>query len=267
LVIPIADDNPTRRTPVVTLLLIAINVGVFVFAQPWSADACTQQAFFVEWAAVPEEIVSGEPMSPQEVAVTTPPGCGVGAVPDKSVYLSVVSAMFLHAGWAHLLGNMLFLWIFGNNVEDQLGRARFLLFYLASGIVATVAFVLPNARSLTTLVGASGAVAGVLGAYIVMFPRRRITVFIPPLFFLPFRLPALVMLGGWFVLQLLSGRVADMSGGGVAYLAHVAGFIAGIVITLALGFRPERRRRRPAPWELGPPQPGWGRGGGRGGWR
>jgi membrane associated rhomboid family serine protease len=263
LVIPIADDNPTRRTPVITLLLIAINLGVFLFAQPWDADACTQQAFFVEWAAVPDEIVSGEPLNQQEVDATSA-GCPVAAVPDKPVYLSILTAMFLHAGWAHIIGNMLYLWIFGNNVEDQLGRLRFLLFYLATGVIATVAFVVPNAASLTTLVGASGAVAGVLGAYLVMFPRRRITVFIPPLFFLPFRIPALLMLGGWFLLQLLSGRVADMSGGGVAYLAHVAGFAAGVVIVIALGFRPERRRRV-RPWEAGPPpQPGWDRGRG---WR
>jgi membrane associated rhomboid family serine protease len=256
-VLPIGDANPTRRTSAVTLTLIAINIAVFVLAQPWSADACTQQAFFLEYAAVPDEIVTGEPLDAGEVAQTTSPGCPLAPVPDKPVYASVLYAMFLHAGWGHLLGNMLYLWIFGNNIEDRLGRLGYLVFYLVTGVIATVAFVLPNGASLSTLVGASGAVAGVLGAYLVMYPRARVTVIIPPLFFLPFRLPALIVLGGWFLLQLWSGRVADMAGGGVAYLAHVAGFVAGAVIVLALGFRPERPRRY-LPRRAQPPTPGWG---------
>ncbi len=241
MVLPISDANPTRRFPLVTLLLIAANVGVFVLAQPWNADACTQQAFFVEWAAVPDEIVTGEPLSQEEVNQSTS-GCPIQAVPNKPVYLSILSAMFLHAGWGHLLGNMLYLWVFGNNVEDRLGRAAFLGFYLFCGVVATVAFVLPNANSALTLVGASGAVAGVLGAYLVMFPGARVTVFIAPFFFLP--LPAIIVLGGWFLLQIFSGRVADMAGGGVAYLAHVAGFVVGALLTLALR---QPRPRRPQP--------------------
>ena len=257
MVLPIGDANPTRRTPVVTLALIALNIAVFVFGQPWSSDACTQQAFFVEWAAVPDEIVTGEPLTQPEVDASTTQGCVVSAAPGKVVYASILSAMFLHAGWGHLFGNMLYLYVFGNNVEDRLGRLGFLAFYLISGVIATVAFVLPNAGSLATLVGASGAVAGVLGAYLVMFPRARVTVIIPPLFFLPFRLPALIVLGGWFLLQLWSGRLADMAGGGVAYLAHVAGFVAGVLIVLALGYRPERPQRyRPRPVQ--PPTPGWG---------
>lgn len=242
MVLPIADANPTRRTPVVTLLLIALNVGVFVLAQPWRGDACTQQAFFLQWAAVPDEIVTGQPLDAREVAALTGP-CGIAPEPGKPVYVSVLTAMFLHAGWGHLLGNMLYLWVFGNNVEDRLGRARYLIFYLACGIVATVAFVVPNGRSIATLVGASGAVAGVLGAYLVMFPRARVTVFVAPFFFLP--LPALIVLGGWFALQVFSGRVADMAGGGVAYLAHIAGFVAGALAALAL--RPARQRRPPVP--------------------
>lgn len=242
MVLPIGDANPTRRTPVVTLLLIAVNVGVFVLAQPWQSDACTQQAFFLEWAAVPDEVVTGQPLDAAEVAATTAP-CRIAPLPGKPVYLAVLTSMFLHAGWGHLLGNMLYLWVFGNNIEDRLGRARFLVFYLACGVLATVAFVVPNGRSIATLVGASGAVAGVLGAYLVWFPRARVTVFIPPFFFLP--LPALIVLGGWFVLQLLSGRVADMAGGGVAYLAHIAGFLAGALFALAL--RPARPQRPQVP--------------------
>jgi membrane associated rhomboid family serine protease len=237
-VLPISDANPTRRTPVVTLLLIAANVLTFVVLQPWRGDACTQQAFFLDWAAVPDEIVTGEPLDQSEVDATSAP-CPITADPGKSVYLSVLSAMFLHAGWGHLLGNMLYLWIFGNNVEDRLGRVRFLGFYLLCGVVATLVFAFVNANSRTTLVGASGAIAGVLGAYLVLYPRARIMVFIAPFFFVP--LPATIVLIGWFVLQLYSGRVADMAGGGVAYLAHVAGFVTGAVLVLGLrGRQPQR---------------------------
>ncbi len=248
MVLPVGDDNPTRRTPIVTYALLAANIAVFVLLQPWSADACTQQRFFLTWAAVPEEVVSGEPLDAAEVAATAPE-CGLAPAQGKSVLASVLTAMFLHAGWGHLLGNMLYLWIFGNNIEDRLGRVRFLVFYLVAGVLATLAFVVPNGASLATLVGASGAIAGVLGAYLVMFPTARVTVILPPLLFLPFRLPALLVLGSWFVLQLFAGDAADMAGGGVAYLAHVAGFVAGAVIVLLLGFRPTRpgrpsRRRR-----------------------
>ena len=259
MVIPVSDDNPTRRRPVVTWALLAINVGVFFFLQPWRADACTQQAFFVQWAAVPEEVVTGEPMDQEEVFASTTGQCAIPAETDKSIYLSVLTAMFLHGGWAHLFGNMLYLWIFGNNVEDRLGHLPFLLFYLGTGVVATLAFVAVNADSLSTLVGASGAIAGVLGAYLVMFPAARVTLIVPPLFFLPFRLPALVVLGFWFVLQLFSGRAADMAGGGVAYLAHIAGFVAGVVVVLLLGYRPQPRRRPPPRYAQYPPPPGWDR--------
>jgi len=242
MVLPVGDDNPTRRAPVVTYALLAANIGVFLLLQPWAADACTQQRFFVNWAAVPDEVVTGQPLDASELAQTAP-GCELAPTPDKNVLASVVSAMFLHAGWGHLLGNMLYLWIFGNNIEDRLGRMRYLLFYLTAGIVATLAFVVPNGTSTTTLVGASGAIAGVLGAYLVMFPTARVTVILPPLFFLPFRLPALLVLGSWFVLQLFAGDTVDMAGGGVAYLAHVAGFVAGAVIVLLFGFRPSRPPR------------------------
>jgi len=241
-VLPLRDHNPTRRRAVVTLALLAVNIGVFVLAQPWADGACEQQSFFTRWAAVPAEITDGEALDRAEVAASTTTACRIAPVPQKNVYASIVTAMFLHAGWGHLLGNMLFLWIFGNNVEDRLGRGRFLAFYLGTGIVATLAFVLPNAASLSTLVGASGAIAGVLGAYLVMFPTARVTVAIVPLFFLPVRLPAVLVLGGWFFVQIFAGRVAGMAGGGVAYLAHVAGFVAGVVVVVALGGRRNGRR-------------------------
>ena len=241
MVIPVADDNPTRRTPWVTWLLVALNVGVFVLVEPWAAGPCAQQEFFLTYATVPAELVQGEPLDAGEVADTTAGRCRIEPVPDKSVYASVVTALFLHGGWLHLLGNMLYLWIFGNNIEDRFGHLRFAAFYLLAGATATVVFVLANPDSRSTLVGASGAIAGVLGAYLVLFPGARVTVLVPFLFFIPLGLPAIVVLGLWFVIQLGGAQTASMAGGDVAYLAHVAGFVAGAGFTLVAA------RRRPRP--------------------
>jgi membrane associated rhomboid family serine protease len=241
--IPIGDLNPTRRRGVVTLLLIAVNVGVFLFFQPWNGGVCEQSAFYVEWGAIPNEIVEQEPLTQAEVDRSVDPRCGVQALPGKTIVLSVLTAMFLHGGWMHLLGNMLYLFVFGDNVEDRLGHIQFLGFYLVCGIIATVGFAVVNPSSTITLVGASGAIAGVLGAYLVMYPTASVRVFIPPFFFLP--LPAVLVLGGWFVLQLYADRIAGQTGAGVAYFAHVAGFVAGILIALLLGERPQRPRMHP----------------------
>jgi membrane associated rhomboid family serine protease len=181
--------------------------------------------------------------------VATQPGasaCGLAPEPDKPVYAAVLFSLFLHAGLLHLLGNMLYLWIFGNNIEDRLGHLGFLVFYLLCGVVATAAFVLQNTDGTTVLVGASGAIAGVLGAYLVMFPRQRVTVVVPVLFFVIVQLPAVLVLGMWFVLQLRELTPGAASGGGVAYLAHVAGFVAGALFVWLLGHRPQPRRRRRA---------------------
>jgi membrane associated rhomboid family serine protease len=239
--IPIGDLNPTHRRGYVTLLIIAVNIAVFVLWQPWSGGYCEQNAFYLERGAIPNEIIEGEPLDQREVDTTVDPRCGISATPGKSVPLSVLTAMFLHGGWAHLLGNMLYLFVFGDNVEDRLGHGRYLVFYLVSGIVATFAFAAVNATSTTTLVGASGAIAGILGAYLVMYPTATVRTFIPPFFFIP--LPAVLVLGGWFLLQLFANNVGQ-SGAGVAYMAHVAGFVAGIVMALLLGQRP----RRPLPY-------------------
>jgi membrane associated rhomboid family serine protease len=233
----------------VTWLLVAVNLAVFVFAEPWWADGCTQQAFFQRWATIPAELAQGQPLDARAAAATTEGQCPVRTFSDKEVYASVLFGMFLHAGWLHLLGNMLYLWVFGNNVEDRFGHLRFLAFYLLTGAIATLAFAVPNASSLSTLVGASGAIAGVLGSYLVLFPGARVTVLVPFLFFLPVRLPALIVLGLWFLLQLGELRVASMAGGGIAYLAHVAGFVAGVGLTVALrGPGRPPRREAPAEW-------------------
>ena len=240
MVMPIRDRLPTYRTAWANRLLLLINLVVFVFVEPWAGTPCQQEAFFLEYAAIPAEISAGEPLDAREVAVSTSDRCGLAPISDKPVYRSIFTAMFLHAGWLHLLGNMLFLWIFGDNVEDRLGHLRYLGFYLLCGAIATIVFVVPAANSPVSLVGASGAIAGVLGSYFVLFPHSRVTVIVPPLFFLPFRLPAFLVLGMWFVFQLFEVQVDEMAGGGVAYLAHVAGFLAGVALTFVVGVRTRR---------------------------
>jgi membrane associated rhomboid family serine protease len=250
MVIPLGDDNPTRRRPVVTWLLLAVNVGVFLLVQPLGQDACEQVAFFLDHATIPAELVQGEPLSADQLTGTPADRCDVAPRDDKPVYASILFSMFLHAGWLHLLGNMLYLGIFGNNVEDRFGHLRFLAFYLASGAGATAVFVAANHDSTATLVGASGAIAGVLGSYFLLFPGAWVTVWVPILIFLVIRLPAFLVLGLWFVLQLHPLREPSLAGGGgVAYLAHAAGFVIGGALTILTGVRrrtrADIRRQRP----------------------
>ena len=266
MVLPVHDLNPTRRTPWVTRLLLVVNVVVFVLSpialaplvgSGSPASVCSQQAFLDEYAAVPSEVIGDDP--PTEVVTgevaATPSGelgCLVEAPPpyDKSPALSVLFAMFLHGGWLHLLGNLLFLYVFGDNVEDRLGRVRYLAFYLGCGYAATYGFSLLFAGSDQPLVGASGAIAGVLGAYLVLFPRARVWSLLTFLFFLPVRLPAWVVLGSWFVLQYLYARGAGLSeASGTAYLVHVVGFVVGAALVWPLR---GSGRGRPVP------DPRWG---------
>jgi membrane associated rhomboid family serine protease len=259
--IPIHDDNPTRRPAVVTWSLIAVNVVVFLLLEPVSplslsgstgstAQLCRQFAFFREYAAIPQELTSNRQLDEPTAGAPAGRGQCEAVEPDyvKIPLLSVLTAMFLHGGLLHLLGNMLFLFVFGNNVEDRLGRVRYLLFYLACGYLATYGFALSQPSSEETLVGASGAIAGVLGAYLVLFPRARVTSLIPFLFFIPIWLPAWVVLGSWFVLQWLYVQGAGTAeGAGVAYLAHVVGFVAGVLLVILLGGLQQRRRPPPSP--------------------
>jgi membrane associated rhomboid family serine protease len=261
--IPIHDQNPTRRPAVVTYLLIAINVVVFLLEpvtldvsgdQGSAAAQCRQIAFFRKYAAIPRELTTNE-----QLAETAGPPAGPNACQavrpnySKIPFLSVLSSMFLHGGLLHLLGNMLFLWVFGNNVEDRLGHIRFLLFYLVCGYVAAYGFALTTPNSTETLVGASGAVAGVLGAYLVLFPRARVFTLLG---IFPLVLPAWVVLGSWFALQWLYFQGAGMGqGSNVAYFAHVAGFVAGVVLVVLLGGLDPARRGPPPP----PPRARWDR--------
>ena len=249
MVIPVHDVNPTRRTPWVTYALILANVLVFLFTPGMTGSAtgdgslaqmCDLQAFLDHWAAVPQELLQHRMprLVPTGAVGVGPQGPGCVVAPpgyDKSPELSVLTAMFLHGGWLHLLGNMLFLWIFGNNVEDRLGHLRYLLFYGVCGYAATYGFALLNAGSGAPLIGASGAIAGVLGAYLVLYPKARVWVLVPFLIFLPLRLPAWVVLGLWFVLQAFYSAGQGVSDAGtVAYVAHVAGFAVGALLAWPL---------------------------------
>ena len=239
--LPIADRNPTTRVPVVTILLILVNVAVFVVWQGGGSVTGEEDTKFAfEHAAVPCELVTGRPITYNEVnADACDHPTGVQVAPDKNVYLAVLVSMFLHGGWLHLLGNMLFLWIFGNNIEDRLGSLRFLAFYLVSGFVATGAQVVFDAHSVVPLVGASGAIAGVMGAYLIWFPAAPILTFI---FFFLVEIPASVWLVIWFVTQFFTSPTS-----GVAYMAHIGGFVFGIVIALALRTPTVRRGPRALP--------------------
>jgi membrane associated rhomboid family serine protease len=248
-VIPIHDLNPLRRTPWVTYTLIAINVVALlltpaslttVAGSPGPAALCQQAAFYEHYAAIPRELVRDQPLRlvPTGRVAVGPRGVGcVVAAPSyrKIPALSVLFSMFLHAGWLHLLGNMLFLLIFGNNIEDRLRPAGYLLFYLACGYVAAYGFALANPGSVQPLIGASGAISGILGAYLVLYPRARVWSLVPFLFFIPVRIPAWLVLGLWFVLQwVYSAGFAASGSGSVAYLAHVFGFIFGALFGLVL---------------------------------
>ena len=244
MVIPVHDLNPLRRTPWVTYALVAINVVILLLTPgtlPSTASRattiCHQQAFYDRYGAIPHEMLTDRQLRhvPSGRAVSTRQGeACVVAKPKyhKNPVLSVLEAMFVHSGWLHLLGNMLFLLIFGNNVEDRFRKLPYLVFYLAMGYIAAYGFGLMNPGSVQPLVGASGAIAGVLGSYLVLFPRARVWSLVPFLFFIPLRIPAWLVLGLWFVLQWFYATGQATGGGTVAYVAHVFGFIAGMLVGL-----------------------------------
>lgn len=234
MVLPVYDDNPTRRVAYVTWGLIAFNVIVFLFSpvrapligNPSARLLCAQKAFYEHYAAIPSELVHMRPLD-YTFAYGSGRSCHrVARTFDKHVLLSAFTYMFVHGGILHLLGNMLFLWIFGNNVEDRLGRCRFLVFYLTVGIVAAFSFALVNPSGQTPLVGASGSIAGVLGAYLVLYPKVRVTGLL--LYLVPLRLPAWVVLGVWFGIQAFYTHGEGVTGGEVAYFVHVVGFVLGV---------------------------------------
>ena len=235
--IPLKDENPTRSRAVVTLVLIALCVGVYFFVQPRATEnaidgsngLCRSLDFNLKNAAIPDEVVDSDPLSADEIASIDPTNeCGLEPNPDKRIYLAVLYSMFLHGGLLHLGGNMLYLWIFGNNIEDTVGKVQYVAFYLLSGIAATVAHVVLNASSPIPIVGASGAIAGVMGAYLVLFPNAPIKTLLTLGFFVLFRdVAAKWLLGFWFVSQFF---ISPNSG--VAWAAHVGGFVFGVLAGL-----------------------------------
>lgn len=211
---PIRDHNPSLKTPYVTYALMAVNI--LVFLTYWSNLHNPQiiNRFFYDWAMVPQLVTEGDH------------------------FYSMISAMFLHGGFMHLAGNMLFLWIFGDNLEEQLGHVRYLLFYFAVGLAAGFAQILAAPLSPMPVVGASGAIAGVMGAYLLLFPKAKIDILIIiVVFFRIFPVPAWIMLGLWFAIQLFSGVSISSEGGGVAYWEHAGGFIAGMLFIVPLWLR------------------------------
>lgn len=234
--IPLRDENPTRIIPWLTYLLIAANVVVFFMEQTGGLQEGRSglTGSMAGWTMVPIEITRGID------APTNGPTL-------QPFWLTIFTSMFLHGGWLHLLGNMLYLFIFGNNIEEALGRARFLFFYFLCGILAAVAQIAWGPNSVVPTLGASGAIAGVLGAYLVLFPTAKVDslVFLG-IFFTKIRIPAFILLGFWIVSQFFSQFLGSVGmqggeGGGVAYMAHIGGFIGGMILIRLMGGRPPSR--------------------------
>jgi membrane associated rhomboid family serine protease len=227
---PIDDDNPTRITPYVTYGIVALNVLIFIYELTFSEQGLTK--FFYQWAVVPIQLTGAIAGSPVPILPAEPPEL-----------FTLISSQFLHGGFLHIAGNMLFLWIFGNNVEDQLGHFKFLFFYLACGVLASLAQCFFSQTSQIPSLGASGAIAGVMGAYIIRFPNVSVkTVFPIGIFPLVFNIPAFFYLGIWFLQQALYSFATlapktnvGMESGGVAYWAHAGGFVFGAVLGPILG--------------------------------
>jgi membrane associated rhomboid family serine protease len=242
MLIPIGDDNQGRRTtPVVVYTIVALNVIVFLFFQHAGLDESGQR-FMYGYSAVPYEITHNEDLVRQVILP------GVGPIPQapgpSPIWITILTSMFMHGGWMHIIGNLLYLWIFGDNIEDNFGHAKFLIFYLVAGVAASAAQITVDPDSPIPTLGASGAIAGVLGSYLIMFPRNRVRALLPLGFiWTTVELPALVVLGFWIVIQIFSQYTAfassSMGKGGVAYMAHIGGFAAGAVLTLLF-----RRRTR-----------------------
>jgi membrane associated rhomboid family serine protease len=232
-VVPLRDNIPTRIVPVVTYVLIALNVAAFIYELSLGPNL---EAFFRVWAIVPRELTAyfeGEPTG----------------LPFPA-WVTLISSQFLHGGFLHVAGNMLFLWIFGNNVEDKLGHLRFVIFYLACGVLAGLSQWFFSAYSVVPSLGASGAIAGVMGAYILRFPNAEVLTLVPLGFFMwTFRVPAFFFLGFWFVQQAFYGVAGlnvptnvGMQSGGVAYWAHAGGFVFGAILGPLLGLFADRGR-------------------------
>lgn len=213
--IPLRDDNPTERRPVVTIIIILICSIIFLW-QFFSGEKMGQR-ITLSLGLIPS-LLFGKGNLPASLAIVPPS-------------VTIITSMFLHGGWMHLIGNMWYLWLFGDNIEDAMGHGRYILFYIVCGVVAVLAHAIVNPDSRIPLIGASGAISGVLGGYLLLYPRAKVLVLIPLGFFITtVRLPAVIILGFWFVLQIFNSVIGGSGGGGVAWLAHIGGFIIGIIL-------------------------------------
>jgi membrane associated rhomboid family serine protease len=229
-VIPLRDDNPSSTPQVVTIVFIVMCVLVFLWQLSFGPQG--GQRIVYALGVVPASLL-GQGQLPPELSLVSP-------------WMTVFTSMFMHGGWMHLIGNMLYLWIFGDNVEDSMGHGRFVVFYLLCGIAAVLAQALPDPSSTIPMVGASGAISGVLGAYLLLYPHARVLVAIPLGFLLhTMRIPAGLVLVLWFGLQLFSSASAQPGQGGVAFRAHIGGFIAGMIL---IPLFKQRRVRLRLPW-------------------
>jgi len=231
---PLHDDNPTEQLPIVTMAIIAVCAAVFAYQ--FTLPDKPGEAFAFQYGAIPAVVLS-QAAPPHDFA----------SIPAT---LTLITSMFLHGGWMHLLGNMLYLWIFGNNIEDAMGHLKFAIFYALCGVLAALSHAFTDPSSQIPMVGASGAISAILGAYLLLYPRARVLVLIPPPFFGTTSVPAVLVLGFWFLGQLYSGGLSLGShGGGIAFFAHIGGFVAGIALVGIFKhrnvpfFAPEHSRR------------------------
>ncbi len=238
--IPVGDSVRSRSFPYVNVTLIAINILVFLYeltlsATPLAVGSLSElDRFFFEWGTMPACLLDDVGFTPDVPPRDLFAFCGV----QENTTLTPFTSMFIHGGWLHLIGNMIFLWVFGDNVEDAMGHLRYALFYLVAGLGATAAHVAVNQNDLVPAIGASGAIAGVLGAYLVLYPRASVSAILPIFVFvwIPFEVPAVLLIGFWFVMQVFNGVAAlaatDVvnAGGGVAWFAHIGGFVAGLAL-------------------------------------
>ena len=243
---PLKDNIPTDRFPIVTVAIIALNVFVYLFLQKHVGSGLSglntvSDANVTKWGAIPYEFTHpGKHCALAAGQILCEGQSGVhGSAPSQpNTWLTAFFGMFMHGGLLHIGGNMLFLWIFGNNVEDSMGRLKFLLWYLAGGVVAALAQFASGPGQAVPTLGASGAIAAVLGGYALLFPRARVVTLVFIVFFMTvITLPALLVLGLWFLLQILDASSQSLTGGGVAYLAHIGGFVFGLLVVKLLATR------------------------------
>jgi len=228
--IPLRDENPSGTPAIVTIAFIVLCVLVFLWQLSFGAQGGERIVYAL---GVVPAVLLGQGQLPPDLSLVAP-------------WMTIFTSMFMHGGWMHLIGNMLYLWIFGDNVEDAMGHGRFVVFYLVCGVAAVFAQALPEPSSTVPMVGASGAISGVLGAYLLLYPHARVLVVIPfGFYFHPMRIPAGLVLVLWFGLQLLSNLMAQPGQGGVAFRAHIGGFVAGMIL---IAMFKRRRVRLRLPW-------------------